>query len=313
LWNRTPQLRDWRRERADYRNNNVVGGRASKHVFPVLSSMEWRIQILRMKDILKGLNLTMGQVEKVLLAKMQAKPKVLNSKLSGKVVKFGVVSDTHLCSNEEKLDELYTFYKYCEGQGIKRILHAGDILCGWRIYKGQEGDVKVFGARGQADYVVDNYPRLKGGKTLFINGNHDEAWWKLAGVDTGDLIANARDDMVYLGFHQADVLMNGIRVRLLHPDGGCSYALSAKGQKIAETIPYTDNVKLLVIGHYHIAHYFWYKGMHVLGAGCFEGQTSFLLRKQLIPAVGGWIVELKLGERDGDVAACKTTFIPFHE
>jgi hypothetical protein len=117
--------------------------------------------------------------------------------------------------------------------------------------------------------------------------------------------------MVYLGQYSADIILSGTRIRLHHGDGGGAYALSYKGQKLAESIPSGQKPRVFIMGHYHTAFYFWYRNMHVINAGCFEDQTLFLLRKGLNPAIGGWLVELRLGKKANDILACQTSWIPF--
>lgn len=264
-----------------------------------------------MKGLLRDLSLSDSEVKRILLGKKRKKPKLLKQRISNDSFKLGVIGDTHLCSKHEKLDELLTFYNICHKVGAKVVLHAGDVLAGWRIYKGQENEVHTFGAKGQAEYAIKNYPHVSGITTYFINGNHDDSWWKLAGVDTGELIAEKRKDMVYLGNYSADVEIGGILMRLHHGDGGGAYALSYKGQKLAEQIASKNKPRLLLMGHYHTAFYFWYRNMHILNTGCFEGQTSYLLRKGLNPAIGGWIVDVRTSNIRNDVLSVQPSWIPF--
>ena len=264
-----------------------------------------------MKEILDELGMTIGQVRKVLLAKKQTKPRILQRYVTNDMFRIGVVSDTHLCSKHEKLNELHTFYDICRKMKVEAILHAGDLLAGWRIYKGQENEVHTFGAMGQANYAIEHYPKIPETTTYFIGGNHDESWYKLGGVDTNILIADKRQDMEYLGWYNANVIIGGIRIQLHHGDGGGAYAHSYKGQKFAEAIPSGKKPRVLILGHYHTSFYFWYRNMHILNAGCFEGQSLYLVRKMLNPAVGGWIIEIRTSKRPNDVLACKPAWIPF--
>lgn len=88
------------------------------------------------------------------------------------------------------------------------------------MYHGQENEVHTFGATGQAEYVIKNYPKVAGITTYFCNGNHDLSWWKRSGVDTGDLISAGREDMIYLGQYFGEVELSGVKIHLMHPDGG---------------------------------------------------------------------------------------------
>lgn len=75
--------------------------------------------------LLKELGITQKQLISILRGR-DRKPKILKQNISKEVFTFGVVSDTHLCSTHEKLDELWTFYEICRKEGIKTIVHAGD-------------------------------------------------------------------------------------------------------------------------------------------------------------------------------------------
>ena len=131
-------------------------------------------------EIMQELNLSEAQVVNILLGKKMKKGKVLKQSLTDTLVRFGVLGDTHLCSKEEKLDELVSFYDICRKMGVKTVFHAGDIVDGWGVYRGQQAEVHTFGAKGQADYVIKNYPQVAGITTHFITGNHDASWWKFS-------------------------------------------------------------------------------------------------------------------------------------
>jgi predicted phosphodiesterase len=261
--------------------------------------------------ILKEFGLTEPQLRKILSGNKRI-PQVIKSQMTNKKFYFGVVSDTHLGSNFEKLDELHTFYSICKKMRIKNILHAGDIVAGQGIYRGQENEIHTFGATKQADYVIKKYPFIKGIKTYFITGNHCLAYWRQNGVDIGKLISEKRKDMLYLGQYQGDVFLNGIKIRLIHPDGAGAYAISYKLQKIAEQIPSGEKPQVLIAGHYHTSLYFFYRNMHLLQAGAFEGQNSYLLRKGINPSIGGWTVEVRIsGDKKGSLVAFVPCWIPF--
>jgi len=258
----------------------------------------------------KELGISEKQLKRILAGK-KAKPKVLVKNISDNVFTVGIVADTHLCSTHEKLNELHTFYAIMKKEGIDTVLHAGDYLAGWKVYRGQENEVHTFGAKNQAQYVVDNYPKVEGITTYFISGNHDLSWWTLAGIDPGELIAGQRPDMIYLGQYQGEVRVNKIKIRLMHADGN-AYALSYKAQKISEQIPSGQKPQLLLFGHWHQAFYFFYRTIHIMNCGCFEGQSSFLARKGINPIIGGWTAEIRVAnDRRNTILSFRPCFIPF--
>lgn len=242
------------------------------------------------------------------------KPKILKENISDEMFKIGIVADTHFCSVHEKLDELHTFYAIMKKDGIKYVMNSGDLVAGWGIYKGQENEVHTFGAKNQAQYVIDNYPKVNGITTYFITGNHDLSWWVRSGIDVGEIISEKRPDMIYLGQYQGDLTLNKIRIRLIHPDGGGSYALSYKAQKIAEQVPSGVKPHIILFGHWHTSHYFFYRMMHIFNCACFEGQSTMLLRKGINPVIGGWTADIRTGKnKRGQVTilSLTATFIPF--
>lgn len=123
-----------------------------------------------MKKLLKELGISKEQLKRIVSGR-KSNPRILKQELSDNTFMFGIVSDTHLCSIHEKLNELSTFYEICRKEGIETIVHAGDLLCGVQVYRGQEQEIHTFGAKKQVDYVVKNYPMIYGIKTYFITGN----------------------------------------------------------------------------------------------------------------------------------------------
>lgn len=266
---------------------------------------------MKLKDITDKFGINEKQLISILAGK-DTKPKILEHNISNKVFTFGVVSDTHLCSIHEKLDELHTFYEICRKEKIEVVVHAGDLIAGWKIYKGQENEVHTFGADGQVQYAICNYPKVKGITTYFITGNHCLSWLNLAGIDVGNLIAKERKDMIYLGQCQGEVEINKVKIRLIHPDGGGAYALSYRAQKISEQIPSGDKPHILIFGHWHTSHYFFYRNIHILNAACFESQSLFLLRKGINPIIGGWTIKVRIAnDKYRTVLSITPTFIPF--
>jgi len=261
--------------------------------------------------ILREFGLTEAQLRKILNGK-EVRPRIIKEAITDKEFEFGVVSDTHLCSKFEKLDELHTFYAICKKMGIKHIVHAGDIIAGQGIYSGQENEIHTFGVDSQVGYVIKNYPQVDGITTYFITGNHCLSFFKKSGVDAGRLISAEREDLKYLGQYKGDVEINGVKIRLLHPDGGGAYALSYKGQKIAEQITSGDKPHVLVLGHYHTSIYFFYRNIHILYGGAFEGQSSFLLRKGINPSIGGWTVKVRIAkDQKKSCVSITPSWIPF--
>ena len=268
---------------------------------------------MKEEKIWQEYGLTEKQMRDLLVKQQPTTKATIQKYFTGNKVKFAVVSDTHLCSNYERLDALNTFYKLCKRQGITDIYHAGDIITGQKLFRGMEYEIHTIGVDNQVKYCVQNYPYQKGITTHFITGNHCLSYYKDLGIDVGTQIADRRADMKYLGQWQADVMFNDIRVRLLHPDRGNAYALSYHAQKIVEQIQSGKKPQIIFFGHWHTSIYFLYRNIHIFCAGAFEDQTPYLMRKGINPVIGGWIITVKTTkDKRNSVTSINPQFIPFY-
>ena len=259
----------------------------------------------------KEFGLNDKQVRRILMGKY-GRPRILRRAITDKTFNFGIVSDTHLCSIEERLNELHTFYEICRKKGIKYVVHAGDVVSGSNVYRGQENEIHTFGFKRQADYAIKNYPLVKGIETFFICGNHDLDYWKRAGVDIGEIITAKRPDMVYLGQDQADVVLGNVRIRLFHPGGGTAYADSYHLQRTIAALEAGTKPQILIMGHYHRTLYLFDRNVHGFLGGTFEGQTTFQLRKRINPMIGGWTVKCHIAkDKYNSVVSITPCWIPF--
>lgn len=240
--------------------------------------------------------------------------KPLRKYFKGSLFKFGVIGDTHLGSKEERLKELATFYRICKKENIKDVFHCGDLLDGQNVYRGHHFEVKIFGCDNQIEHAVKNYPKEEDITTHFILGNHDCSFFKESGIDIGWILAERRKDLNYLGQYQADVYLNGVLIRLLHPDSGVSYALSYKSQRIIDNMQSGKKPNIFLIGHYHTLIYYFHRNVHAFNVASFQAQNSYLIRKGINSTIGGWIVQVKKiqeAHRDS-IIEIVPRFIPFY-
>ena len=233
-------------------------------------------------------------------------------------VRFAAIADIHTGSLYERYDALEAFYNILDKEKITTVLNAGDILDGDKIYKGQEFELYAHGLSRQIGALKRKYPRHKNHRTIFITGNHDysfdrqvdagvgkaieeEMGWEYAGPDAATVRLVAADGQEYL-------------VGLYHPDGGTAYAISYKSQKIAESLPGGQKPDMLLIGHYHKAEWLpRYRNIEILQAGCFQSQTPHMARKPTPAHVGGWLIEVTIGNRENLTGRVKAEFISFYE
>lgn len=232
--------------------------------------------------------------------------------LDGDVLRIGVVSDTHLNSNEEALPELHLAYDTFQEQGISEVWHCGDLVAGRGIFRTQDAEIRNHTYESQVGYAVENYPKRDGIRTRMISGNHDiEGDFGKIGADPVRAFCNQREDVDYLGAYSAWIeLPNGGWQHLLHGKGGMSYAYSYKAQKLVDGYPSGRKPTALFVGHWHVSGWIEARGVQVLWPSCFEWQSPFMQRLGLTPSVGFNIVEMTLGE-DGSLVRFTPTFYRF--
>lgn len=227
-----------------------------------------------------------------------------------KVLKFAIMGDTQFGSKYAQITYLHDFYDLCKREGVENVYHTGDITDGLKMRVGHEYELYEVSADEMRDDVVENYPKIDGITTHFITGNHDASIYKHVGYDIGQAIANLRPDMKYLGRDCAVVnLTPECTLELRHPWDGTAYALSYKMQKMIEAMESDSKPNILAVGHYHKAEYIFYRNVHALQTGCFQGQTPFTRGKGISVHMGGWLVTIYVDE-NGYIQRFAPEFIP---
>lgn len=245
-------------------------------------------------DILSKYGITPDELVRLL---EQRRPKTkLYIPRSAIKYRFAIVSDTHLVDRACALSELHHFYKKCKSSGITEIIHAGDLLTGISVYRGQINDLLCFGVDAHLKYAAENYPHEQGITTYCISGNHDCNYKVDSGTEILAHLAQQRPDIKYLSMYDATVVLNGVKVGLHHAGGAPAYAESYKLQKYIEKIGGGQKPQIYVLGHYHSALYMFYRNIHTFLPGCWQHPNDFSVRYGFSNMIGGWIIELEVAK-----------------
>ena len=229
------------------------------------------------------------------------------------VLRFAIMGDTQFGSKYAQITHLHNFYDLCEKEGVHNVYHTGDITDGLKMRPGHEYELYLISADEMRDDVVQNYPKRNGITTHFITGNHDASIYKHVGYDIGQAIANLRPDLRYLGRDCAVInLTPNCTLELRHPWDGTAYALSYKIQKMIEAMESDSKPNILAVGHYHKSEYIFYRNVHALQTGCFQGQTPFTRGKGISVHTGGFIVTIHV-DKDGTIRRFIPEFVPFYK
>lgn len=229
------------------------------------------------------------------------------------IIRFGIMGDTQFGSKYSQITHLHNFYDICASEGITDVYHTGDITDGLKMRSGHEYELYVVSADDMKDDVLKNYPVREGITTHFITGNHDASLYKHVGYDIGKALSLSRPDLDYLGRDCAVVkLTPNCTLELRHPWDGTAYSLSYRPQKMIESMESDSKPNILAIGHYHKAEYLFYRNVHALQTGCFQGQTPFTRGKGISVHLGGWIVTIRV-DKNGHIQSFSPMYIPYYK
>lgn len=228
------------------------------------------------------------------------------------IIKIGVISDTHLCSNDQQVTLLNEMYDIFLNENIKDVYHAGDLCEGDKMRKGHEYELFKHGVDEQTEYIVNNYPTRQGIKTNAIAGNHDLSHIVNSGYNIVKRICENRKDFNYLGTEYARVMITpNCSMDIVHPRDGASYAISYCSQKYCDALESGTKPHLLILGHHHKSMSYQYRSIHVIEAGTFQRQTSFMRGKRIAASVGGYVLTIHVDE-EGSIKRFCSEFFPFY-
>jgi len=228
-------------------------------------------------------------------------------------VKYGVISDTHMGSiyYDPKLmrDAANTFKR----RNVDFVIHVGDVLEGH--YEGRRHgsvfELSHIGADNQINYAVDQLKQITDYKPLyFITGNHENnTFYKSMGFEVGKHLEEKLGNATFLGNAEGEIeLPHNQKILLLHPDGGSSYAVSYKSQKIAESLEGGKKPAILHLGHFHKAEYMFYRNIHIIQSATLQSQTKFMKGRHLSAHKGYFVLEADVSNKG--ILRIKPEFYP---
>lgn len=208
--------------------------------------------------------------------------------------RFISTSDWHMGSIQHDVKGLESCIHQALDMGAQFILHSGDLTDGYGVYPGQLNNLLTWKADDQAQIAIDFVKRLPI-PVYGIGGNHDYSFTQQNGVRPPNIVAHGTKNYKDLGDFQADVVLGGVEIRLLHGAGGNAYAQSYPAQKylrnLAEGTP-EQVPDMLLLGHYHTNPMFEIYGCLVMHPSNFQGPNDFMIRRGLRGVRGLYVVEV---------------------
>jgi len=237
--------------------------------------------------------------------------------LGGEEASFIYMTDHHI-GNKNYDPALNDFAaKRANDLDVDFVLHSGDIADGW--YQNRPASIFEQYAVGYDNQKRECVKELtKFDKPLyFITGNHTRnSFFRGAGVEIGEELEVSLNDAGleahFLGNAHGNVKVGKTNIQLMHPDGGSSYAISYKSQKIAESLESGTKPNILLIGHFHKSEYLFYRNIHIFQGGTLCGQTEFMKNKGLAANMGFWHIQFQ-AKKNGQIDSISPTWFPAYK
>lgn len=223
------------------------------------------------------------------------RPKRLLS-FDGDEVRIGIMTDTHIGSKFFNPSWFATALQEFEDYNCSLIIHTGDVTEGMSNRPDHFLSLEKVGYKAQKEYAISLFQDVQI-PIYAIAGNHDEWYLKAIGADIVEDISKELPNFHYLGMHEADITINGVRVKLWHGKDGAAKTISLRPQNILDIL--ADKPDLLLLGHDHKRIYFKQDKTHVIACGALSEQTDFMRYSKLKNMAGFNIVDLII--RDGSI------------
>ena len=223
--------------------------------------------------------------------------------------RFGAFGDLHAASKYTRWDVREDLTRRAEAFGAQAILDTGNWIDAEKSFN--RYDLEAVGLDAQIRLLADKYPKTKL-PTYAVAGADHEGWYcKSEGIDVGryceSVMRDAGHNWTNIGYMEADIVLKNHNtgktniLRVMHPGGGSSYALSYRPQKIIESFEGGEKPGVLFMGHYHKIDFGLVRNVWYVQTGCQQDQTPFMRQKSIEAHVGGFLVEMEQDPATGAI------------
>lgn len=245
------------------------------------------------------------------LSTPQKKHRTHTHKWNPKVVKIGILPDTHIGSKFFDEDIYMHSVEVFNRDNVDAVYHVGDIIEGMSNREGHVYELDIVGVTPQVNRACELLGEIHA-DVYFLEGNHHE-WARRKsnqGVEIGRMIEDGVDGVHKIGDMSADIrLADDLTMRLTH-EGNTCYAISYSGQKRINATEGGTKPNVWVNGHIHKSMYMQYRNIHYFEAGCMQRQTPFMAMKGSPAMLGFWRLDMAI--QDGQLAELTPKWYPHY-
>lgn len=237
---------------------------------------------------------------------------VLTSTKDNKFI-FGAMGDLHAGSKYTRWEVREDLMRRAVDAGASCIFDTGNWIDGEAPFN--RYDIEATGLDNQVGILAERYPKV-GIPTYAVTGDDHEGWYiRREGIDIGryteSIMQDSGHDWHDLGYMESDIVLKNANsgstaiLRVVHPGGGSSYAISYRPQKIIESYEGGEKPAVALYGHYHKLDAGSIRNVWFGQTGCSQDQTPFMRKKSIEAHVGGLIIELEQDPKTGSIIGFK--------
>ena len=243
--------------------------------------------------------------------------------IDSKGFKTLVISDLSLGSKYQQLSFINEVYKKAYDEGVRNVIVCGDISAGLISPKNiYYNSLFKYDTHGQAEYIIENFPKLEGMTTYFITGDKDHTHDIKNSESIGKIISDRRKDMIYLGPNHCTInlihkdketgkIYEQAKVLVRHPKGKIAYTLSYKPQQYISSMRSEDKVDMVLHGHYLQCEKMHYRGVEEISVPGMTATTPKMKDEGIQNSTGAWILDIELKKKG--IERVVPTFIPCYQ
>ena len=203
--------------------------------------------------------------------------------------KFIAISNTFLGSKSQQMTIIKDIMEKAKKDNITNVFICGNISAGTYSMKSPyHEDNFIQDTEGQIDYIIKNFPKVEGMTTYFITGKKERDK-----ISVGNRIADARDDMVYLGSEISDFKIDNTKVKMISSPLAQTYTESYRLQQYLESFRSEDKPDVLLLGGLNQLVHVEKRGINGLSLPSLAATTKEMEDKRRSNTVGAVAVKIK--------------------
>lgn len=250
--------------------------------------------------------------DKILLNKkidLETRESDVSSFSINRTIKLGIISDTHFGSQAACPEYISHFINTAYAEGVRKIVHGGDILTGNSVYRRQVAELSHWGCHNQCLEACKGLPQKKDLEYYVLLGNHDMDFVTTAGVDPGLILESMRPDIKVIGHIKGNIKLQpeNILIEVVHIKSSAHARSYPLEKHLAKSVSKGFLPDIVLAGHRHCSGYFPVNGVQCFMLPCFEDENIFVKYHDFVPEVGGLILTLGLNA-ENKIISCSPEF-----